>query len=859
MEEQITRFDPNSAQLSDDTSYSKVLLLTRITLYVLQHTQSPPAPNLSAKQDDKTAQASLRRILTFLNTSPISKRSPSELAGHHYFAKQERIDIPNEEQLRHDEDDEASRQSRECPSWVDSSIKFATLDLYENFVGSTLQLSVIDVKEDMASDENLHEVAKSYIKVGKLDDADTIYEQGIRFRQAFDPYDIHLLFLHLWRAEVWYKIGKYEDAKRYFGRIQERTEQLQKEGAIDQQDADCLRKDLSWWIALTDFRLGDYLESENILGPITTQEAFSSIVQEPPSSWTENVHIIFRSKRILALNKAKMGYFDVARTYIDDLHKMLGNIVCFDHEDTSAEGKESRTRSTERKKLRKASAILKYTSALVFLLQGRHKTALSEAKSAVEELQHVSGNMSLEVLEARCLEARLLAHNDQVSKAESICEEMLRTMSPNPGPLHPVSLDFTDVLVFTLRRQARLSEALATAEGLCRQCEQAYGRDWAQTYQSKSQLASIHLANGEYRAAVEILRDISSPNSKCDLQRRLRYQAELALALLHFGQHEEAMQRIRHVILDQRSFFSESYRALAPESLVPVRGSKFEESLIELLADLQCKPSQAGKCVLHPDLVFSLETFAIITASTNIEVGTGYMEAVLSMRRSVAELWSDAYAILDTRLMVCLMKRGSGKGYSPSDALTDLIDLVKDMKQFLGPSHPITLAAHCELLLTQAAVSSSRKDLQDQVNQLSGIERQQKFEIGDFHLSTLRTRLAMFVVQLVLDDIQGSSLTCGYLLQSLHDPTVRHQSLVESLNMEEQMALAYYDQGRFEECRRILEDMVSELQDGGGLAGQVEELQLQSFLSHVRGTLKDTLATLADEENASKTSVGEGE
>lgn len=721
-----------------------------------------------------------------------------------------------------------------------SSMETATSGLYQRFVDINAPCGPKEGKERISSTETLRRLAAkaaSYVELGELDNADKVYEQVIRLRQAVAPGDSHLFVLHLRRAKVWHEMGRYEKAKTYFSSIQEAAASVETSQVIAPV-SDSLARDLDWYDVLTRFRLGDHIMVDRILAGYL-QPRF---INEPCLPWDEKIQIVFRSKRILALNKAKMGHFGAAKEQIDQLRIIVRKLDLFSSPYDTAGHQHLRSQSHEsppqaannNQQPLKASALLAYTSALVLLLRGQHKTALTESHHAVQLLRKTSGENSLDALEARSLEAYLLAYNCQPVKADTACKESLRSVSRNFGAQHPLSLETIDVLVFILRRRARLSEALVTAQGLCRQCEQVLGPGRAQTRQSKSQLASIHLSNGNYRDAVKLLQEItpratdeySSPNN-------LRYHAELALVLFRLGKFEAAAATIQWTILSQKILFSVSHTDAGAHEERP--GTKFEDKLADLTEDLRQKPGQVRKYMLHPDLLYSLEVLAHITSRTDLALAVQHLELVLALRESnQAELSSDQYTTEKTRLDAILMKRELGANdYSYRRAESELTSLTRTMHRILGPYHADTIAVRSELLLTRAILN---QDPRASLTKLIAVERQQMVETGKFHPDTLRTRLAILVVQLLLGDTQAAAMTCRSLLEALRAPEVRSQRLVEALTMEERVAVLYANQRRFWECRGILEGMVAGLE--GDLAQQVEEFGLDNMVARVKNLLE---------------------
>ncbi|KAL2285474.1 hypothetical protein FJTKL_08139 [Diaporthe vaccinii] len=735
------------------------------------------------------------------------------------------------------------------------SVEAATRRLYQQFVDPNAPSGAEEGEDPVYSVETLGWLATkaaSYVELRELDNADKVYEQIIRLRQAIAPGDAYLFVLHLRRAKVWHEMGRYKDAKAYFSWIHDATSSMRASQAM-RSVSDSLDRDLEWYRVLSKFRLGEHAKVDQLLTNLTDQyfhpHVVSRIINEPSLPWDENIQIVFRCRRILALNKAKMGRYGEAEKQIDELHLIVRKLDLFisrpdtasqQHTYESLQHRRAQSQPTvsntsnDKQQPRKASALLAYTSAAVFLLRGQHKTALARSREAVKLLRIASGADSLDALEARKLEAQLLAYDCKPGEAEVACKESLRCASRNFGVQHPVSMETMDVLVFILRRQARLSEALVTAQGLCRQCDQVLGPDWPQTRQSKSQLASIHLASGNYRDAVNLLQDIAvrSPDEH-NPPDTLRYQAELAFALFRLGKFDAAAATIQLAILAQKILFTRAPSVKGAHDK-PVN-IKFDDELTELAENLRSKPGQASKYMPHPDLLYSLEVLAHITSRTDLALAVERLELVLTLREANnMEPASDEHTTEKTRFDVILMRRELGAGgYTYARAERDLAKLAEKLQRILGPYHPDTASARSELFLTRAILG---REPRHALETLGALKRQQKLEVGRAHPDTLRTRLAVLVVQLLLGDAQAAAMTCRRLLEALRAPEVRKQRLVEALTMEERIAVLYANQGRFAEFHEILDGTITSLERE--LAPQVKELGLDDMVARFKDLLE---------------------
>lgn len=739
------------------------------------------------------------------------------------------------------------------------SVEAATRRLYQQFVDPNAPSGAEEGADPVYSAETLGWLATkaaSYVELRELDNADKVYEQIIRLRQALAPGDAHLFVLHLRRAKVWHEMGRYKDAKAYFSWIHDATSSLRASQAM-KSVSDSLERDLEWYRILSKFRLGEHSKVDQLLTTLTDQyfhtHVVTRIINEPSLPWDENIQIVFRCRRILALNKAKMGRYGEAEKQIDELQLIVRKVDLFISATDTASQQHTRetlrhrrshsqptisniSASNDKQQPRKASALLAYTSAAVFLLRGQHKTALARSREAVQLLGISSGADSLDALEARKLEAQLLAYdsNSKPGEAEFACKESLRCASRNFGVQHPVSMETMDVLVFILRRQARLSEALVTAQGLCRQCDQVLGPDWPQTRQSKSQLASIHLSSGNYRDAVNLLQDISVGSAdEHNSPDTLRYRAELALALFRLGKFDAATATIQLAILAQKVLFTRAPTMKGVHDKPP--NTKFDDELTELVENLRSEPGQVSKYMPHPDLLYSLEVLAHITSRIDLALAVKRLELVLGLREaSNAGPASDEHTTEKTRFEFILMKRELGTGgYTYMHAERDLAKLTEKLQRILGPYHPDTVSARSELFLTRAILG---REPRHALETLGALKRQQKLEVGRAHPETLRTRLAVLVVQLLLGDAQAAAMTCRRLLEALRAPEVRKQRLVEALTMEERIAVLYANQGRFAESHEILDETITSLERE--LAPQVKDLDLDDMVARFKDLLE---------------------
>ncbi|KAK7708374.1 hypothetical protein SLS63_013489 [Diaporthe eres] len=840
-----------------------------------------PAPIIrtpSIRKIDEGTRNGLTCIISFLkDTSDLRDDLPPELKELRYFTDQydqskmiiaSRATHDREISRRARSDSRFRREKDQMPHGDQekanpeiggpsppTSVEAATRRLYQQFVDPNAPSGAEEGEDPVYSVETLGWLATkaaSYVELRELDNADKVYEQIIRLRQAIAPGDAYLFVLHLRRAKVWHEMGRYKDAKAYFSWIHDATSSMRASQAM-KSVSDSLDRDLEWYRVLSKFRLGEHAKVDQLLTNLTDHyfhpRIVARIINEPSLPWDENIQIVFRCRRILALNKAKMGRYGEAEKQIDELHLIVRKLDRFISRPDRASQQHTRESlqhrrwhsqptvsksSNDKQQPRKASALLAYTSAAVFLLRGQHKTALARSREAVELLRIASGADSLDALEARKLEAQLLAYDCKPSEAEVACKESLRCASSNFGVQHPVSMETMDVLVFILRRQARLSEALVTAQGLCRQCDQVLGPEWPQTRQSKSQLASIHLASGNYRDAVNLLQDIAvrSPDEH-NSPGTLRYQAELAFALFRLGKFDAAGATIQQAILAQKILFTRAPTVKSAHDKLPT--TKFDDELRELAENLRGEPDQVTKYMPHPDLLYSLEVLAHITSRTDLALAVERLELVLTLREaSSTEPASDEHTTEKTRSDVILMKRELGAGgYKYAHAERDLTKLTEKLQRILGPYHPDTASARSELFLTRAILGPEPRHA---LETLSALKRQQKLEVGRAHPDTLRTRLAVLVVQLLLGDEQAASMTCRRLLEALRAPEVRKQRLVEALTMEERIAVLYANQGRFAEFHEILDSTITSLERE--LAPQVKELGLDDMVIRFKDLLE---------------------
>jgi hypothetical protein len=204
---------------------------------------------------------------------------------------------------------------------------------------------------------------------------------------------------------------------------------------------------------------------------------------------------------------------------------------------------------------------------------------------------------------------------------------------------------------------------------------------------------------------------------------------------------------------------------------------------------------------VHPDLLFTMQLLARIESKKPIPD----WNLVQKIHETV---WAGRKSKLPPKHALSLVSE-----FELAATYRELGDLEKAQQTFgrvarertklLGPEHPDTLAARHEALVMEFTLGRKID-----IIELESILELREWQLGRCHPDALQSLLWIFGIQLLLGKETQAFDTAEKLLNRLRDGCVRNQRLVESLQMEEKVALFYAAQGHSEPSTKIFRNIL---------------------------------------------------
>jgi tetratricopeptide (TPR) repeat protein len=149
--------------------------------------------------------------------------------------------------------------------------------------------------------------------------------------------------------------------------------------------------------------------------------------------------------------------------------------------------------------------------------------------------------------------------------------QVTNLMKTELGPEHPQTLKTYENLVFILKSQKGLTEAMDTAKSLKLRSKRALEERHPQALSSSLALAEVQLETGNYLDAVSELRQLTVMSQQtygAHHIHTLQYRATYARALFQIGLSEEAKLEALSIIQGQQRYFwfSSSKDYASPQS-----------------------------------------------------------------------------------------------------------------------------------------------------------------------------------------------------------------------------------------------------------------------------------------------------
>jgi len=257
---------------------------------------------------------------------------------------------------------------------------------------------------------------------------------------------------------------------------------------------------------------------------------------------------------------------------------------------------------------------------------------------------------------------------------------------------------------------------------------------------------------------------------------------------------------------------------------------------------------------VHPLLLYTLRVLALVRSQLNSsdeKQACRMLELVLECQSRPGSRGPIHPVSLMTEYDFAVVLRGSGD-HENAKARFEHVFSVR--ARVLGPSHPDTVAAKRELVITMCLVNSWRHpdrafwsarresgtatsmdttsrieisterpandtedastamdgDDWDQVEECSqAIWAQHQNLLGKRHPETLKSLIWIFTLQLLLAKIESADLTCDSLLDTLRSSAVVGERLLDAVQMEGRLAQLYMERSHEKRAERILEHIDS--------------------------------------------------
>ncbi|KAK8045869.1 hypothetical protein PG996_013933 [Apiospora saccharicola] len=242
-------------------------------------------------------------------------------------------------------------------------------------------------------------------------------------------------------------------------------------------------------------RLGKYQHAEELLEEIATVETSIDM-------YRDDAERVFRSRSLLALAKARLGHFRSAEVDVEDTRTwFLGWLETPRTDAAKATEPIIRTATEDH-----WSAMLDFRSASINELSGRRAMALIESDRTSKILNSALGEFHPDSLESSALTALLMAHNSQITSAESLCSRTVKTLERSPGEEHPITMSGVRVSIeIDLRQALDIETTLIASDRLCKQYDAILRSEHLDTLESKPLFRRASVAAGNYRDVVNSL------------------------------------------------------------------------------------------------------------------------------------------------------------------------------------------------------------------------------------------------------------------------------------------------------------------------------------------------------------------
>lgn len=464
------------------------------------------------------------------------------------------------------------------------------------------------------------------------------------------------------------------------------------------------------------------------------------------------------------------------------------------------------------------------TKAKVLLSCGMAQDALQLVTKALPDMEKRIGRFRITSLETRCLKALLLSRASRTQEAETLCSETSDLINRHLGEHHPLLLDITYVLVSICEIQARPLQALRTSENLCTRAEETLGAKDQRTIRFKAQNAWIHVWIGNYEKGRLLLHEAHNSAeslwgenhpSTIECIPKLAFTYSLLghpyLSTHYFKIALRTQMANFGLAKDRDPVLNEELPALIQEALSRIRSLNTNAAA----SDHEHTSIDSRRRSVHPGVLLTLELWAEAEARKTSD----YTDLVLDARRVVFDVRRASTSFGETHVLTLRaglslaksMRDNSDIDPGPIEELYD--ELWRNAKEALDLEHPLALSARQGLQTVQLVREKSPlKSPLSIANFFTSVQKAMSFRLGKSHPDVLRFSLDTFTLLAVVDSKGAEEVTEAFL-EHVRSKTVWEQRAVESAKLQEQLAGAYFTQGKPGSALRILQYLNTQLRE----------------------------------------------
>lgn len=631
---------------------------------------------------------------------------------------------------------------------------------------------------------------------------------------------------------------------------------------------DDLELDLQRWLATALLYQKQYDKAK---------EKLDALNSELPSRGHDVARV--RILRDLSLANAHLGRYDLAERQIKSAEgRILERLRVIQSKfDPVPRGVDDDKRSSRLRALRELNAaqnMIHMAKSIVESSWGFYENSLVFNKKALRGLEERFGQRHFRTLECGSRASVLLAHNSIIPEGEKECLRVLDLMRKNLGPEHPETLKAYENLVFIMRLQKRLAEALDTAKSLKWRSKAALGERHPQTLGSSLALSKVYLEVGNYLDAYLEMRNLVVLSQKTYGARHintLQYRATYARTLFEFGLFDEAKSEALSSFQEQQKLFCVP-GPTQPPSTASLDGNAEEsvgaETLFRTFIDHIEKNSHDFK--IHPSILFNMETFALLEKEKR-EPDHDLVVKVFKFvwtQRTKAMKKTHALTISVRNAYAIALRDRSGNEAELIHAETHFREIVRLRMQTLGQAHPDVHSAQREFLIINCMLdrlseypvtidshteregssdSSGNHEPSEPISHTRGLDNaawvdvedkswrifsMHELHFGGEHIETINSHIWLLTVQLILQREELWRKTLQKLLSRLCSYDSCSQRIIRSILLRREVASLLARDGneseRVEVLRGILEDIKSSQHE-----------ILSAALDHLRETIEE--------------------